>query len=435
MSDTSSESDLREEPKQEIVGRVPGWFTHWGISLVTGAMIIFLGASWFISFPEVVTAPILLTADNPPVSLVARTDGRIQHLLVGDRQHVPKDSFLAVLENPADFQEVLQVREMLEGMQRASPDSIRLYAFPRSAVLGEMQPGYSAFLKSVDEYRNFLKSGLYSKRIAALSHELVVQRRLRQSLLAQDSILTKDLEITLAQLARDSSLVQKGMLSKLDLEKTESAVLQKELNRENVRYSMASLMVQAATVENSIVELSTEEVETMKNLVRSLDESRSNLVGRIDSWEEEYIIKSPVAGIVSFAKYWKANQFVKAGDLAFSVIPSDTSLVIGRISMPVYGSGRVHVGQRVVVMCSNYPHTEFGVVEGLVKNVSLVSVDGVFLVDVSFPEGLRTNYGRNLPLSQQLEGTAEIVTEDHRLLERVIMPLRSVLGRNRARSL
>ena len=48
-------------------------------------------------------------------------------------------------------------------------------------------------------------------------------------------------------------------------------------------------------------------------------------------------------------------------------------------------------------------------------------------VEVEFPDGLKTNYGKQLEFSQEMQGTAEIITEDVRLLERFFNPIKSLL--------
>ena len=55
------------------------------------------------------------------------------------------------------------------------------------------------------------------------------------------------------------------------------------------------------------------------------------------------------------------------------------------------------------------------------------SGDGNYYVEVAFPYGLTTNYGKILPQSQQMMGTAEIVVKDKRLIENFIQPLEKII--------
>jgi len=70
---------------------------------------------------------------------------------------------------------------------------------------------------------------------------------------------------------------------------------------------------------------------------------------------------------------------------------------------------------------------EFGVVNGVVSNISLVPTDEYYTADIDFPEGLRTNYGIELPVSPETQASAEIVTEELRLIERFFLPIKRIV--------
>lgn len=81
---------------------------------------------------------------------------------------------------------------------------------------------------------------------------------------------------------------------------------------------------------------------------------------------------------------------------------------------------------------SNYPDKEFGIVKGMVENISLIPIlDGQnvknYVIDIMLPDGLRTSYGKDLPFLPEMEGQADIITEDISLLERFLMPIRKVI--------
>jgi HlyD family secretion protein len=50
-----------------------------------------------------------------------------------------------------------------------------------------------------------------------------------------------------------------------------------------------------------------------------------------------------------------------------------------------------------------------------------------YLLEVEFPNNLITNYGKELTFSQEMTGSAEIITEDLRLLDRFLNPIKAVL--------
>jgi HlyD family secretion protein len=75
---------------------------------------------------------------------------------------------------------------------------------------------------------------------------------------------------------------------------------------------------------------------------------------------------------------------------------------------------------------------EFGMVRVQIKNISLVPVavennQKAYMLEVEFPNSLVTNYGKTLVFSQEMTGSAEIITEDLRLLDKFLNPIRAVI--------
>ena len=69
---------LRENDEiQQILGNPPGWILRWGILLVFLSMIVFFALAWFIKYPDIIEAPMVLTTQNPPIRVVARSNGSI----------------------------------------------------------------------------------------------------------------------------------------------------------------------------------------------------------------------------------------------------------------------------------------------------------------------------------------------------------------------
>ncbi|MCV9927497.1 HlyD family secretion protein, partial [Flavobacterium sp. LS1R49] len=51
-------------------------------------------------------------------------------------------------------------------------------------------------------------------------------------------------------------------------------------------------------------------------------------------------------------------------------------------------------------------------------------------LDISLPKGLETSYDKKIPFQQEMKGSAEIVTEDLRLLERILYQFKSLFRQN-----
>ena len=72
----------------------------------------------------------------------------------------------------------------------------------------------------------------------------------------------------------------------------------------------------------------------------------------------------------------------------------------------------------------------FGIIKGAIKAISLTpDKDGNVLIDVSLPKGLKTSYQKPIVFQQEMSGTADIVTDDLRLIERLLYQFRDVFKR------
>jgi len=157
-----------------------------------------------------------------------------------------------------------------------------------------------------------------------------------------------------------------------------------------------------------------------------LDDSFKMLLLAIDQWKEKYLIKSPVKGRITFTSYWNINQVIKAGEILATVIPDDPSRIIARANVPVSGLGKVKTGQEVNIKLAGFPYMEYGVLKGKISTLSLVPAGDYYIADIDLVNSLRSTYGINLGFINEMTGTADIITDNSRLIFRLIKPLRSV---------
>ncbi|MDR2036511.1 MAG: hypothetical protein LBQ60_01160 [Bacteroidales bacterium] len=64
----------------------------------------------------------------------------------------------------------------------------------------------------------------------------------------------------------------------------------------------------------------------------------------------------------------------------------------------------------------------------MVHHISIVPSGDSYIVEISFPDGLMTSYGKELPFTQEMQATAEIITDDLRQLERLFMPVKKIFS-------
>lgn len=147
----------------------------------------------------------------------------------------------------------------------------------------------------------------------------------------------------------------------------------------------------------------------------------SSLRTALDEWKGRYLLEAPIDGTVAFMQPWKENMLVRQEETLFVLVPSGASAPIGKALLPMEGAGKVRVGQRVIVRLDGFSEQEFGFLEGMVKSMSPVpDEEGNFVLEITFPEGLTTNYNKVLPELKLMTGTADIITKERSLLQRLL---------------
>lgn len=423
------EIELRSDEFQEIVQQSPRWMIRSGISLILGIIILLVLGSYFFRYPDVINANIVVLSENPPAYLAARTTARIDSIIVTDQQIVSDNQIIAILESTANFEDAMKLKDMLLRMEpfMLAFDTLNSIQPETDLQLGDIQSDYSSFVRLYNDYFAFLRLKLYPKKIKALRQQVSMNRIYYNRLWAQKQDMESDYRLASSQFKRDSLLQLKGVLSDLDIEKSKTLFISKKYNLNVARTKLAETQSANLKLDQEVVDAEMEFADQKKKAQNSLIEAMNVLKSRLAYWEQSFIIRTPIEGKVSFTNFWSKNQQVKKDEIVFTIIPEKQSQIIGRISLPVKGAGKVSVAQKVNIRFENFPYMEYGYIKGTVKNISLIPNNENYIVEVELPQDLMTNYNIPLKFSQEMKGSAEIITEDLRLIQRFINPVKSLL--------
>ena len=432
--------ELRSEEVQEVMGAIPSWILRWGITILFLVVMMLVIGSCFFKYPDVIVSEMTLTGRYPVVQIVARTSGKISKLYVNDEQTVVPDVSLAIIENPASTEDVFYLKKLLSNSINM-PDSFLIYfnggnrenGNSRGSMgktefsLGEIQSAYISFLNSLHEFDNYYSLNYYPKRIAATRAQIEKYRNYHHSQQRHQEVLEDQFRLAERQYSRDSLLYERQIISPSDHETALTVFLQSRYMLENGYIGIENLQIQIGELEVNLLDMELQRAEKENLLSQNFRASAEQLLSAINGWELNYCLSSPIEGKVTFTKYWNEHQFVSAGDNVFTVVPDKDDELLGRALLPVHRSGKVKVGQRVIIRFLNFPDQEFGIVNGKVHSISLVPAENNYRVEITLPDGLMTNYGKTIPIMHEMKASAEIVTEDLRLIERFFMPLKRIL--------
>jgi HlyD family secretion protein len=423
------EIELRSEEFQEVLGNPPSWILRWGITILAATLLVILIGSAMFKYPDVISSTVVLMGQTPPVALVSHASGKIKELYVADNQQVNTGKYLAVIDNPANTDDVIFLRERLNEQNADSLFVFEPSLFP-ALTLGSLQSAYNQFAAALFSYSEYERFSYYPQKVDITKERIRKFETQLQNLKRQQEIAKEQFLLAQTQFGRDSTLHNKGFISDNDYEDVRKTFLQNQLAIENMRFTIENMKIQIAELKEGLFETGHNDSEKQNALKIQLHSAEEQLKAELTAWEQTYALVSPIDGKITFTKYWNKNQNVTAGEEIFTVVPEKQSEIIGKAQLPVTRSGKVKTGQRVNIHLENFPDTEFGTLRGIVKNVSKVPVkenNGVFYtVEISLPHGLTSTYNKRLPDLPDFQGRADIVTEDISLLERFIQPIRKI---------
>lgn len=424
--------ELRSEDVNDILSRPPGWILRWGSAVVFIIVALLLVGSAIFKYPDRLVAPVLVTSENLPAQLVAKTTGRLQNIFKKDGELVSKSELIATIENPTSYENYLELKSITTQFSDSlgSDGNITGCSFPANLQLGGLQNVYTQFLKSFKEDKNFIEINYHRKKIAILKRQIEAQKSLQLLSEKQLSLSKEQMDISDNIYKRDLSLYDQKVISQFDLEKSKSTQLSTRQQYETAQSDLNNMKINILQAEQSVFDLELNREEQFNLLERSLMGNYDNLRAEVKQWEQNYLLISPVDGKVSFTKFWQENQNVSVGDVVFTIVPMRDAKITGKIYLPLAGAGKVKVGQKVNIKLDNYPYMEFGMVQVKVGSISMIPTvineNKVYIVGVEFPNRLKTNYGIDLMFTEEMQGVAEIITKDLSLLQRILFPVKHV---------
>lgn len=394
-----------------------------GPFLLIFLMLILFIMGYFISYPERLRAKVSITSNPPPIEVKAPATKPLQKLLVKDKEEVVAGQTLIVLENSSNFEDVVKLERWLINFNPENLD-LPLDRLPvESMHLGMLQEDYAVLYNAVQAFqlqRNLLKANVEYQHINEqldFYHSLYYQRE------SQIQIASQERELLLKDLGRYQTLHRNGSVADADLEEKKIRSLQIEKEIQNLQSQLIETSLSMLELKRYLSRLTTSTHEKLQQLENEIFQSREKLLGNVQLYQSLNLIRSPVNGKVVFFESLRENELLHEGKNIMTILPETDSLY-ARLWLPVQGSGKVSIGQEARIYLDGYPYEDFGNLRGVVSSLSPIPSEGTYRVELMLPHPMLTSYGFTIPFKQELYGEAEIITQPHRLFERIFAPIR-----------
>jgi hypothetical protein len=442
----------RSDDVDELLTQIPSWSLRWGISLLFGVMMLLLALAWFIKYPDVIKGKITITTSRPPATIVARASGPM-HLLATDKSLLNVNQAFATIGGTAQYDDVRRLKTELDSL-RIILDSDRLAstggALPDGLVLGELQIPYNALLMRWKEWQalgvrgtsNQQRKGIVNEQINGI--EQISERLDRQLELLETeySLLRRTYE------TRYKPLQRSGSISAEQLEVKRDELIAKSKAIEAARASIAENQNRIVVLRSQKAEYDFDQTDRQLAARNGLRDAFTSLLNAITTWETTYVLRTPIAGRLNYLNFMHENSSVvtgqevagivpDAGGAAGAVVPGLSGPYVGELFIEPSGSGKVDVGQAVNITLTSFGKKEFGMLRGQVATVADISTtlntggqpQTAYKLYVALPNGLITTVNKKLTFRYGMDGTAEVITKDIRVIERIFDSIRSAFIR------
>jgi HlyD family secretion protein len=363
----------------------------------------------------------------------AKMDGRLLHLLVREGDNLQTGELVAVLQSTANYLEVLSQKALadsllqlvISGQSHALPALYNLKVAGRTPVqLGELQIDYQQFFAAIQTFTLYLGKGYFLRQRQMLQNDL-------SNITKQQQVITEQLELTKQEVSLagenfevSETLSKQKVIAPVEYRNEAGKWLSKQLQIPQLKNIQLSNTAQQLEKLKQIEALENEITQQKGIFIQALQNWRS----KIAAWEQQYFLYAPCNGKLVLTSFYNPGRNLQRGEVMGSVYPDNAGYYM-EANLPQYNFGKLKVKQNAIIRLDAYPAEEFGTITGLLEEIKLIPNDTGYLAKLLLPQGLTTHLGKPLRYQEGLQATVEIVTDNRRLIDRLISGVRKAIQR------
>ncbi|MCG8329563.1 MAG: HlyD family efflux transporter periplasmic adaptor subunit [Chitinophagales bacterium] len=411
----------------DMIGSPPNWIIRSGIGIISLFTFVVLMLSWIIKYPDKLSSTATLTTENPVIEMMPKTTGILDSILVYNNQLVESHQLLSTIKDAAKYEDVNKLKLFLLACNDFQTTGWPIA--PENLQLGSLSDVFASLQQSIKSYEYFLAQDDVEKQLEAIDKEINNTSLLNESTLKQISLLENESQIIKTDLVRNRQLRKEGVISEVSLEEKEKTMIQYQRQLEGLSANILQNKIRIEQLKQQQNQLAQSWKDEKMNLVTHLQQQIESLKGAVSNWEETYTIHSPIKGAVVYAPKLSNKQTVNPGNIIMTIVPiEDRGATIIRCDANISGIGKVEKGTPVKLSLDAYPEREYGVLQTIVEAISMVpssnqSGQNVYEIIAPLPDTLITSYNKEIPLRQNMSGTATFITKDRSILERLFESL------------
>nr|WP_284676571.1 HlyD family type I secretion periplasmic adaptor subunit [Vibrio sinus] len=382
--------------------------------------------------------------------------GIVRDIYVSNGQYVEQGELLIALnsiENQVDLSQLGRQKEMAELNVRRVEQMLRRLdkGAAESQEEGELASVSDTPARWQQESSTYLNhaNALENHQSARLQHQLMAYFSKKQGLQAQIAEVGSALQASLIEADKLTALLpvatekasamlrlatQKmaARLNWLELE-GERITMQKNLEAEKqkveqFRASRHRLQAELAQLQADVQSQLLAELIEAEDKVREAELS----LRRFKQREAQRFLRAPVSGYVQQLATQTIGGVVQPAQQLAIIAPDKATLLVNAMVLN-RDIGFVRTGQPVTLKVESYPYSKYGTLQGWVEYISHDAIDDekmgpVYSARIRLAAQNTTHTGIQLPLQSGMAVTADIKTDQRRVIDYLLSPIKEVFS-------
>ncbi|MBK8489413.1 MAG: HlyD family efflux transporter periplasmic adaptor subunit [Saprospirales bacterium] len=413
------EDHKHREPAEQLLGGFASGRARWALVIFSGFFTLLFLLAWLIRYPDIFTIRVMVQATDRVDRFYAVISDQIADIPVQNGQQVDSGAVLLVWKTSASWEDVVALAAMNPPTEPAGIQQVD------ALELGELEGQWALALSRWEAYQSELQTARAARLSPATLRQLALLENMEASLTQRRVTLSAQADLAEATRQRYARLAEQNTVSQEALAGAEANFLEKRAAVEAIESEFLQVAIQREALEKGQLELALQDNKSFRQKKEDWEQEWRMLMAMQRDWAERHLTRARHAGEVRFSRPLKPLQWVEEGEATLAV--SDGAAGSGWQAqgwLPARGAGRVAKGAEVELRLDAFPYEEYGSLQGEVSQISPLSENESFLVEIALPDSLITETGRILPMGPEIPATARIYTSKKRLLIRLLEGLK-----------
>ena len=416
--------EQRAEEIEEIIGNPPSNLISWGTAIIVFVTTVFILLGWLITFPEKVNSEVTIITQQDPIGIYINKSAYLEQLLVKQGDIVKAGALMAVMRTEAQYDDVITLKKDMEQLLDFQQNDISQFKPNKNLKLNaSIQMAYDELLFLFENVDLSERSNKIDKRaLRRVKRQKTPLESTLEILREKDILLAKKKSMIAYRKfsqAKTDPTVKKSTLSQLEEKYLSEEEKVSSIRRkiEETRKEIADINLKIFTLENGIEEGKEEEVQRFQKTIY-------DVLDKIKVWEDQYIYKAPIDGIVllpsSKAGSASSKHFYNVNSQLLSVLPAkkENLKLKGIINLESDSYYKVRGGQTAIIEFYGYPSSQYGRVEVPVIAKTELSGDNTYSINVELDEQILAQ--KNISFVYGMRGEAKILTDEKNIWQRIL---------------